>query len=65
MAVAAQSPPRAEALRERATAYVEQFIARFSRVVAEERLVQESTSLPRVSGTGTKQQMDVPNPATA
>ena len=58
----AQAPPRVEDLRERATAYVLQFIDRFANVVAEERLVQESTSLPSVSGTGTNQKMDVPTP---
>ncbi|HZI79660.1 MAG TPA: hypothetical protein VFD69_09105 [Vicinamibacterales bacterium] len=62
MAVAAQSPPRVEALRERATAYVEDFLARFSQIVCEEHFVQESNSLPSVSGTGTNQKMDAPAP---
>ena len=61
-AVWAQTPPSVEALRERATAYVEQFITRFSSVVAEERLVQETTSLPSVSGSGLNRKMDVPTP---
>ena len=45
----AQAPPPVEDLRERATAYVDQFIARFASVVAEERLVQE----PPRTGTST------------
>jgi hypothetical protein len=60
--VLAQAPPRVEDLRERATAYVEDFLIKFSRMVCEERLVQESTSLPSVSGTGTNQKMDAPAP---
>lgn len=62
MAIAAQAPPRVEDLRERATAYVEQFIARFSSVVAEERLVQETSSLPGKSGTGLDQRIDQATP---
>jgi hypothetical protein len=58
----AQAPPRVEDLRERATAYVEQFIARFSSVVAEERLVQETTSLPSVSGSGLNRKIESPTP---
>jgi hypothetical protein len=53
----AQAPPPVEDLRERATAYVDQFIARFSSVVAEERLLQETTSLPAKRGEGMNQQM--------
>lgn len=56
--VQAQAPPPVEDLRERATAYVEQFIARFSTMVAEERLVQESASLPGKTGEGTNQRMN-------
>ena len=62
LVIAAQEPPRVEELRERATGYVEQFIARFSSVVAEERLVQETTSLPGKSGTGINQRIDAPTP---
>jgi hypothetical protein len=58
----AQSPPRVEALRERATAYVDQFIARFSGVVAEERLLQETSSLPGKTGEGTNQRLSVAMP---
>ena len=58
----AQAPPRVEDLRERATAYVDQFIARFSGVVAEERLLQETSSLPGKSGEGTNQRMNVAMP---
>ena len=56
--VLAQSPPGVEDLRARATAYVDQFIARFAGVVAEERLVQETTSLPGKSGEGMNQRMN-------
>ena len=62
LAVAAQAPPAVDELRGRATAYVEQFIARFSSVVAEERLVQETTSLPGKSGTGTDQRIGMAMP---
>jgi hypothetical protein len=61
-AVLAQSAPRVDELRERATAYVEDFLTRFSRLVCEERLLQESTSLPSVSGSGTNAKLDVPVP---
>jgi len=61
-AVLAQAPPRVEELRERATAYVEDFLTRFSQLVCEERMVQESTSLPSVSGSGTNAKMDAPTP---
>jgi hypothetical protein len=61
-AVLAQSPPRVEELRERATAYVEDFLTRFSQLVCEERMVQESTSLPSVSGSGTNAKMEAPTP---
>src|SRR5436190_4273129 len=62
LAVAAQAPPPVEQLRERATGYVAQFIARFSGVVAEERLVQETTSLPSVSGSGLDRKIESPTP---
>ena len=62
LALSAQSPPSVDDLREKATAYLTQFIDRFSSVVAEERLVQESTSLPSVSGSGTARRMDVAIP---
>jgi hypothetical protein len=39
----------------RATAYVEQFIVRFSNVVAEERYLQESQKPPRTTGSGFSQ----------
>jgi hypothetical protein len=58
--LAAQSPPRVEELRERATAYAEDFLARFSQLVCEEHMVQESTSLPSVSGSGTSAKMGSP-----
>ena len=58
MAAAAQSPPRVETLRERATAYVEDFVTRFSQIVCEEHMVQESTSLPSVSGSGANARTD-------
>src|SRR6187402_276814 len=61
-AVLAQAPPRVEDLRERATTYVDQFIGRFSGVVAEERLLQETSSLPGKSGEGTNQRMNVATP---
>jgi len=57
-ALLAQAPPTVEELRARATGYVEQFIARFSSVVAEERLVQETTTLPGKSGTGLNQRFE-------
>jgi hypothetical protein len=47
---------------ERATAYVVEFVKRFSNVVAEEQYVQESATLPRVTGSGTNQQFDQPTP---
>jgi hypothetical protein len=51
-AVAApQSTPADEALA-RATAYVTRFIQRFSNVVSDEQYVQESSLVPRVTGTG-------------
>lgn len=59
-ALSAQTPPSVDELRERATTYVVQFIDRFSSIVAEERLVQEASSLPTKSGTGTSQKLDVP-----
>jgi hypothetical protein len=61
-AVLAQAPPRVEELRERATAYAEDFLIKFSQLVGEERLLQESTSLPSVSGSGTSAKMDAPAP---
>ena len=62
IALAAQAPPTVEQLRERATGYVAQFIARFSGVVAEERLVQETASLPSVSGSGLNRKIESPTP---
>jgi hypothetical protein len=53
---------RVEELRERATAHVEDFLVRFSQLVCEELMVQESTSLPSVSGSGTSAKMDAPTP---
>ena len=61
-AVLAQAPPRVEELRERATAYAEDFLIKFSQLVGEEHLLQESTSLPSISGSGTSAKMDVPVP---
>jgi hypothetical protein len=57
-----QSPPPVEELCARASAYVEGFIATFSGVVAEERFVQETTSLPSVSGSGSNQRMETAIP---
>ena len=61
LAVAAQAPGVDE-LRQRAGAYVEDFIGKFSTVVSEERFLQESSGLPSVSGSGTNQKFDVPTP---
>src|SRR5260221_597989 len=52
--VRAQSAP-ADDILARATAYVEQFIVRFSNVVAEERYLQESQKPPRTTGSGFSQ----------
>jgi hypothetical protein len=54
--VTAQTPSTDQVLP-RATAYVVDFVERFSAVVAEERYVQESSSLPQVSGSGANKQL--------
>lgn len=58
----AQAPPTSDLLRDRATAYVEDFISRFSDVVAEERFLLQSASLPNVNGSGFGARIDLAAP---
>ena len=62
LADAAPQSPAVDDVLVRATTYVVEFIKRFANVVAEEQYVQESATLPRVTGSGTNKSFDQPTP---
>jgi hypothetical protein len=55
--IAQPQRPTIDTLLARATTYVQQFVASFANVVAEERYVQESTIPPRTGGPGVTQSL--------
>jgi hypothetical protein len=59
---AAPQSAKADDVVVHATAYVVDFVKRFSSVVAEEQYVQESSTLPRVTGSGSDKSFDQPTP---